>query len=427
MTVANVTMASQAHHGSTRGRRLFLAMAVMTGYLLVMAVTAWLTMAETATLMQIPMTIMVSSGLLGISFAICLFSMLQIARISIWNMEQQVLPVWMTLSLIMAGLVLLFRLPYSSVFAGINWVSGLFLLYLFSRLVREYAGLRIGILDGLEFEMSSPLHVLLPVRDDEPLPANLDAVVATPDQIRDPDRMTLLSMLAINRVPVIPDHVYREQVTGRIELNRIDASELVQMKNYQRYAVIKRASDIVMAGTGLVLLLPVMVMLAVLIRLETPGHPIFVQVRTGLSDREFRMYKFRSMVSGADADGAKFATLKDSRVTGIGRVIRKLRLDELPQLYNVLIGDMSMIGPRPEQKALIDDLAKAIPLFRFRHVVRPGITGWAQVSQGYADDINSSDVKLSYDLFYIKNLSLMMDFIVFFKTLKTILTGFGSR
>ena len=425
MSVANAAMASQAQLGSTQGRRMILAILILVGYGLVLLATSWFMLGSM--FLEPPMTIRISASLLLIAFAICLVSMLQIARVSIWNMEAQVLPVWMTLTIVMAALILMMRLPYSTIFAGINWASGLVLLYVFSRLVRGYAGLRIGVLDGLEMDAESPLHVLLPVKQGQAVPAGLDAVIASTEQIKQSETIAMLSDLAIKRVPVIPDHIYREQVTGRVQLDRVDAAVLIQLQDYQRYAVIKRASDILMAAAGLILLLPVMIVLALLIRLESPGHPIFVQVRTGLSDREFRMYKFRSMVSGADSSGAQFASQKDNRITGIGRVIRKLRLDELPQLYNVLIGDMSMIGPRPEQKALIDDLSRAIPLFRFRHMVRPGITGWAQVSQGYADDVSSSDVKLSYDLFYIKNLSPMMDFIVFFKTLKTIMTGFGSR
>ena len=257
--------------------------------------------------------------------------------------------------------------------------------------------------------------------------AEVSAVIATAAEIADKKFAPILTELAINRVPILPEELYREQMTGRVNHRNVDAPDLMQLKPYRRYMVIKRISDVVMASVGVILTWPLMVVVAVLIKLETKGSPFFVQRRMGESGREFNMYKFRSMVQYADAAGAKFATSGDARVTRIGRVIRKLRIDELPQLVNVLFGSMSMIGPRPEQKALVDELSAEIPLYPFRHAIRPGITGWAQVMQGYADDVSSTDVKLSYDLYYIKNLSLMMDFVIFFKTIKTIFTGFGSR
>ena len=162
MSVANAAMAPQAQLGSTQGRRMILAILILVGYGLVLLATSWFMLGSM--FLEPPMTIKISASLLLIAFAICLVSMLQIARVSIWNMEAQVLPVWMTLTIVMAALILMMRLPYSTIFAGINWVSGLVLLYVFSRLVRGYAGLRIGVLDGLEMDSESPLHVLLPVK-----------------------------------------------------------------------------------------------------------------------------------------------------------------------------------------------------------------------------------------------------------------------
>ena len=139
------------------------------------------------------------------------------------------------------------------------------------------------------------------------------------------------------------------------------------------------------------------------------------------------MYKFRSMVDNAESEGAQFASMGDKRVTHIGKFIRKYRIDELPQLYNVLRGDMSLIGPRPEQTDLLEGLIEKVPLFPLRHSVRPGITGWAQVCQGYAYDVASSSEKITYDLFYIKNLSFLLDMTIVIRTIRILLTGFGSR
>ena len=170
-----------------------------------------------------------------------------------------------------------------------------------------------------------------------------------------------------------------------------------------------------------------MIVLALMIRLESPGAALFTQQRIGRGGRVFTMYKFRSMKQVAERDGAKFARKGDPRITRIGRVIRKMRIDEWPQLYNVVIGDMSLIGPRPEQAAFLDELADSIPLFPLRHAVRPGITGWAQVCYGYADDVDSTRRKIAHDLFYIRNISFLLDVNIVIRTIKIIFSGFGAR
>jgi len=252
-------------------------------------------------------------------------------------------------------------------------------------------------------------------------------MIVTTGEMQDARYAGILAKLAISNVPILPFNEFQEQVSGRVDLAHTDAGTLLQLRPLRRYAVLKRCADIGMAVAGIAVLLPLMLLTALFIRLETRGSPIFCQTRIGLRGDEFTMFKFRSMVTDAEASGAKFAARKDVRVTRVGKIIRKWRIDELPQLFNVLAGSMSIIGPRPEQKAFVDKLAHEIPLYPFRHAVRPGITGWAQVMQGYADDVSSTDIKLSYDLFYIKNLSVMMDFVILFKTLKTIFTGFGAR
>ncbi|CAI8388662.1 MAG: UDP-N-acetylgalactosamine-undecaprenyl-phosphate N-acetylgalactosaminephosphotransferase [SAR116 cluster bacterium MED-G04] len=378
-------------------------------------------------LVDLPMTIYVSGLFLTIGFSISLFALLRLSRISVWNMTNQVLPVWFTISVISMLMMLGLRLSYSTVFLVINWTSAFILLMAFVYMIRRFSVIRAGVLEGINLPDGGQSRQDYLIRPGETLPLPLDAVVATPQQMEDEHFIALLTDMAINKIPVIPDHVFMEAITGRMDLKHTDASTLMQLVPWRRYALLKRLGDIAMASIGIVVLSPVMLLLYGLIRLESPGNPIFVQKRVGAGGGEFTMYKFRSMVASAEGDGAKFASQNDNRITRLGAIMRKTRLDELPQLFNVLAGSMSMIGPRPEQKALVDDLAAAIPLYRFRHVIRPGITGWAQVMQGYADDVASTDVKLSYDLFYIKNLSLMMDFVIFFKTLKTIITGFGSR
>lgn len=163
------------------------------------------------------------------------------------------------------------------------------------------------------------------------------------------------------------------------------------------------------------------------IRLGGRGPAIFRQVRTGLNDRPFTMYKFRTMVVGADEDGPQFTTPGDPRVTKIGRVLRASRLDEIPQLWNVLRGDVALVGPRAEQVPFTRQFETIVPFYRYRHLVRPGITGWAQVQHGYADDLNDTIEKLTYDLYYVRHMSPWLDFSIIAKTIWTVAARRGAQ
>jgi len=174
--------------------------------------------------------------------------------------------------------------------------------------------------------------------------------------------------------------------------------------------------------------LPVMAVAALLIVLES-GFPIlYRQERVGLNGRLFNVIKFRSMRTDAEKDGKpRWASAKDDRVTRVGRVIRKLRIDELPQLFSVLAGDMSLVGPRPERPFFVDKLMREIPFYAVRHSIKPGLTGWAQVRYHYGASVEDSAEKLQYDLYYVKNHTLFLDLLVLFKTVGVVLTGKGAN
>ena len=195
-----------------------------------------------------------------------------------------------------------------------------------------------------------------------------------------------------------------------------------------RRASIKRLFDIVAASFLLLLSLPVMLVTAILIVLED-GFPVFYrQERVGLDGRLFKVIKFRSMRNDAESDGQpRWATADDDRVTRVGRFIRRVRIDELPQLYSVLAGDMSLVGPRPERPFFVDQLTRDIPFYAVRHSVKPGVTGWAQVSYHYGSTVDDSIQKLQYDLYYVKNHSLFLDLVILFQTVGVVLTGKGAR
>jgi exopolysaccharide biosynthesis polyprenyl glycosylphosphotransferase len=199
---------------------------------------------------------------------------------------------------------------------------------------------------------------------------------------------------------------------------------------YQRpYSrIVKRTFDILAAGTALLLAAPLLLAVALIVRATSSGPILFRQLRLGEGGKLFQICKFRTMVENAEKDGvAVWAREDDPRVTTIGRALRRTRLDELPQLWNVLRGDMSVVGPRPERPEFIELLQETVPFWTRRHLVKPGITGWAQVRRGYTADAMGTAEKLSYDLYYLKYRSLVFDLAIATQTFRIVLSGFGSR
>lgn len=223
-------------------------------------------------------------------------------------------------------------------------------------------------------------------------------------------------------------NVYEEH-TGRVALVHLaEGWEIsVPLERRAPYAPLKRFVEtvLVVATAPLWLLLAGLTWVA--IRLDSPGPALFKQVRTGLNDRPFIMYKFRTMVLGADDDGPQFTAPDDPRITRIGRLLRTTRLDEIPQLINVLKGETALVGPRAEQVPFVQQFEKLIPFYRYRHLVRPGITGWAQVNSGYADDLNDTVEKLTYDLYYLRHLSPWLDLSILGRTLATVINRNGAQ
>jgi len=218
-----------------------------------------------------------------------------------------------------------------------------------------------------------------------------------------------------------------ESITGRSPLDHYGEVTYGELKPAPLYLMLKRTLETFLVLLSTPLTIPLVLIVAVAIKVESKGPAFFTQKRIGKGGNEFLMYKLRSMCFDSEVDGAMFAGENDPRITRIGKVIRKLRIDEIPQFLNILKGDMSLIGPRPEQASFVKEFEKVIPLYSYRHVVRPGITGWAQVTHGYAADEDQTREKLSYDFYYVKNLSLWLDLNIIFKTIKTMMTGFGAR
>jgi exopolysaccharide biosynthesis polyprenyl glycosylphosphotransferase len=223
-----------------------------------------------------------------------------------------------------------------------------------------------------------------------------------------------------------------EAAFERISTRELRPSQLIfsstELGPYRNRVMLQSVYSMAAAALATLIAAPVMLSVAILVKLTSPGPAMLRQQRVGKNDRLFTLYKFRSMVTNAEArSGAVWAQRNDPRITPVGRWLRRFRLDELPQLFNVLKGDMSIVGPRPERPEFVIELEKRIPYYRHRHCIKPGITGWAQINHKYGDTIEDTIVKLEYDLYYIKNLAPALDAVIMFRTAKVMLLSRGAQ
>ena len=235
----------------------------------------------------------------------------------------------------------------------------------------------------------------------------------------------------VDGIEILEGNSFYEMLTGKLIVEHINPSWLIFSNGFKKSLskrLIKRFIDVIFSILLLVLMLPILFLVSVLIKIDSKGPVFFSQERIGRKKKPYMIHKFRSMIADAETkSGPVWAKTEDERITRVGRFIRKWRIDELPQLWNVLKGDMSFVGPRPEREFFIKQLEKTIPYYSERMSVKPGVTGWAQVSYGYGASIEDAIEKLNYDLFYIKNLSIFMDLLIILKTIKTVLFGKGAR
>ena len=241
----------------------------------------------------------------------------------------------------------------------------------------------------------------------------------------DVDQQTQLSQAKQMHMRIYTPSAVFELLTGRKSKAGMQ-DPLWQPDGNPAYDLGKRLIDLIITLATAPLWIPLALLVALSIKIADPGPAIYSQWRTGRHGKPFRIYKFRTMVEQKE-EIAQFAQTNDDRITSNGRFLRKTRLDEIPQLINVLLGHMSLIGPRPEQHSFVNQFATEIPSYPYRHLVRPGITGWAQVMQGYAASAEETSVKLSYDLYYVSHYSLALDLLIVAKTIKTVWTGWGAR
>ncbi len=286
-----------------------------------------------------------------------------------------------------------------------------------------------------EREPAVPANEILEIGDTLPRMAQrlgVDEIVVALTERRS-GSMPLRQLLdcKVSGTKVYDLNTHFEKTLGQIRIDFLSASWLIFGDGFNQGAwrtAVKRVFDIVSSTLLFLVAAPIMLVTALLIKLESPGGIYYRQERVGQNGRTFEVIKFRSMRNDAEKDGRPvWAQANDARVTRVGAVIRKLRIDELPQIFNVLKGEMSLVGPRPERPFFVEQLTQEIPFYALRHSVKPGVTGWAQVSYPYGATVEDSQEKLQYDLYYVKNHTLFLDLVVLMETVGVVLTGKGAR
>jgi lipopolysaccharide/colanic/teichoic acid biosynthesis glycosyltransferase len=331
------------------------------------------------------------------------------------------------------AVLLMTRLPYDRFALIVGAVAYLVWSYGLYTLVQRKSYRRIAIVPYGEVERLASIPNVDWLRlssDDINLIQDCDAIVADFAADLPAEWEAFLADAALAGKVVYQVKQLSESLTGRVEIDHLSENSFGSLVPARGYFYLKTLADFLVAVALLPIALPVMALVAILIRLDTPGPILFRQRRVGHAGKPITVYKFRTMqpLSGVTDERAHAVTQDgDDRITRIGAFLRRSRLDELPQIFNILKGEMSWIGPRPEAAVLSTWYTGEIPFYRYRHVVKPGISGWAQVNQGHVAGVDEVHRKLQYDFYYIKYFSPWLDSLIVFSTVRTMLTGFGSR
>ena len=326
-------------------------------------------------------------------------------------------------------LITLFRLYYSRPVLIVSFFASITLVTIVNLLLEKYRERRIGIIpQGMDNETISRVGTGAAfVRSPSEAAHNFDMILVDWAKTTDPRWMEFATRAILSGCEVRHIASYIELKHGRVLAEYFETDHAISLGNTLYLNWYKRVIDIVLVLIALPVALVILAIASVLILL-TMGRPIFfTQNRLGVDGQQFEMYKLRSMRSSSEVSSTSATSIGDPRITPLGRYLRRFRIDEIPQFYNILIGDMSLVGPRPEQPELARTYAAKMPAFQCRTLLRPGITGWAQVRGGYAADEQETEKKLSYDLYYLKNASFTTDLSIVVQTCKTLATGNSAR
>ena len=305
-------------------------------------------------------------------------------------------------------------------------------IFITQAVYRPYRTIRLGIVPGGEVDSLRDISQVtwLPLETPALPSGKLNGLIVDLRQDLDPRWERFIADCALRGIRIFHVKQIREWLTGRLEIAHLSENTLGSINPDGLYLKVKLGLDWVLALLALILLFPALLLVGIAIRLETPGPAIFRQTRIGFRGRPFEVLKFRTMHHGGgpgDTLDSAVTTDADPRITRLGKFLRRTRIDELPQIVNVLKGEMSWIGPRPETVPLSKWYDNQLSFYRYRNIVRPGISGWAQVNQGHVTAVDQTLEKLHYDFYYIKNFSPWLDVLIAFRTIGIMLTGFGSR
>lgn len=348
-----------------------------------------------------------------------------------------ILPVFLSSFVAVFTVLFLARLGYSRPLLVTSFVAALAWFYLVYFMIQRRQTLEIAVVPfGRVDSLYGIEQVEWSVLDLPALPSSAHLLTADFDSDLPREWLNFLAECALQGVTVLHFKQLRQSLTGQVQTEHLSENADGALAPSANYIALKRIGDTLLALALLPVLLPLFLLVAVAVRLDSPGPVFFRQVRIGYRGKPFTVWKFRTMRAGpapqaapqSDDPRERAITREDDpRITPLGRFLRRSRIDELPQVINVLRGEMSWIGPRPEALELSRWYETELPFYRYRHVVRPGISGWAQVSQGHVADLDSVLKKLNFDFFYISRFSLWLDVLIVLRTIKTMLTGYGSR
>lgn len=325
---------------------------------------------------------------------------------------------------------LMLRLDYSRAMLAGSGAALLMWLYFVQFMIERGPPLRVGVVpEGSVSSLAGISSLELSWLNEPRIRGDQDLLVADFRADLSDEWESFLADCALSGMPVLDVKQLQEAITGRVEIEHLSENSFGSLIPLIGYLRLRRILDFVSALVIGGLLIPLFLLCAVVIKLESPGPVLFRQTRIGYRGARFQVAKFRTMVVRGEEDAFDGAMTKenDSRITRVGRLLRRTRLDELPQIINILRGEMSWIGPRPEAEPLSRWYESELPFYRYRHIVPPGITGWAQVNQGHVFELDQVMSKLHYDFYYIKNFSPWLDALIVAKTIQTVISGFGSK
>ncbi|KQN89854.1 hypothetical protein ASE95_16960 [Sphingomonas sp. Leaf231] len=332
---------------------------------------------------------------------------------------------------LIVAIFLIGRIDYVRAVLVGNYLLCVILLFAEQVIGSQHRHMRIAIVEqGDARRFDAPGIEWMPVSDPAMPILEVDAITVDLRANLSADWERRITELALIGVPVYHIKHLRESVTGMVELEHLAETSYGTLSPPYIYILFKRVIDAVIAAIALLIAWPVMLLVALAIKLDSPGPAVFRQTRIGFGGHPFTVQKFRTMrvsQAAADSRSAAMTQADDVRITRIGRFLRKSRLDELPQLLNILRGEMSLIGPRPEAAVLSSWYESEIPFYRYRHIVMPGVTGWAQVNQGHVTNVEDVTAKLHYDFYYIKHISPWIDMLIVLRTMITMVSGYGAK